>query len=102
MDVEWTDNDIKKEISNNKTTLKKLRTVGNNQTTDIFSVRSNETDVPVKDPENVARYAPTNTEKKVKFMDSKKEKIFKKLEEQQENLDNLQKLAVAPLEGDSS
>ena len=57
-----------------------MRSIGHNKSVDIFSFRSNETEAPVKNAENVARYAPTKSEKKVKFMDSRKSGIFDKLE----------------------
>lgn len=67
-------------MKNNAKTIDKLRSLGHNKSVDIFSFRSHETDVPVKNPENIAKYGPTKSEKRVKFMDSKKEKIFDKLE----------------------
>ena len=66
-----------------------MKNIGkNNKSVDLFSFRSNETEAPVKNPENVARYASSSS-KKVKFMDSKKEEIFNKLEKQKTKLDKL-------------
>lgn len=65
MDVEWSDKDIKKELANNKQTLENLRTMGICKGADIFSFRSNNTDIPFKNPENIAKYGPRKSEKRV-------------------------------------
>ena len=57
-----------------------MRSMGHNKSVDIFSFRSHETETPVKSADNVARYAPTKSEKKVKFIDDRKSGILDRLE----------------------